>query len=74
MGLADRFVFQQDLDPKHTASAVRDFFAAEICGSAVVVDSGLISSNHQKSEQNNNFFYQLLKQCLVFKNINSINL
>jgi hypothetical protein len=55
MGLADRFVFQQDLDPKHTASAVRDFFAAEICGSAVVVDSGLIGSNHRKSEQNNIF-------------------
>ncbi len=27
MGQKDRFVFQQDLDPKHTASAARDFFA-----------------------------------------------
>ncbi len=27
MGLKDRFVFQQDLDLKHMASAARDFFA-----------------------------------------------
>ena len=27
MGIGDRFVFQQDLDPKHNAPAGRDFFA-----------------------------------------------
>jgi hypothetical protein len=26
MGIGDRFVFQQDLDPKHTAPASRDYF------------------------------------------------
>jgi hypothetical protein len=26
MGILDRFVFQQDLDPKHTAPAPRNFF------------------------------------------------
>jgi hypothetical protein len=27
MRIGDWFVFQQDLDPKHTAPAARDFFA-----------------------------------------------